>query len=336
MRVLCSSATGLLVGWLADEGLGDPSRYHPVAGFGHVASALEQKTWRDQRAAGAAHVALLVGTTLLGGVALERLTLVNRPDARRPDPRGPGVLHLALTAAACWAVLGGRSLRREAAAVGTLLAADDLNGARDRIRSLVGRDPTHLSADELARAVIESVAENSSDAVVAPLFWGAVAGIPGLLGYRAINTLDAMIGHRSPRYHRFGWAAARLDDLVNWIPARLAAGLAAAAAPLVGGSPAAAFDTVRADAHKHPSPNAGPVEAAFAGALGVRLGGTNRYGDRVEDRGTLGAGRPVTAADIAGANRLAAAVGVGAAVLATLGAFARQRFLSERRPKVGA
>ena len=212
--------------------------------------------------------------------------------------------------------------------VGALLAADDLPAARDRIRSLVGRDPTHLSADELARAAIESVAENSSDAVVAPLFWGAVAGIPGLLGYRAINTLDAMIGHKNSRYHRFGWAAARLDDLVNWIPARLAAGLAAAAAPLVGGSPGAALRTIRADAHKHPSPNAGPVEAAFAGALGVRLGGTNRYGDRVEDRGTLGDGRPVTPGDIPRANRLAAAVGAGATVLATLGGLARQRFLS--------
>lgn len=287
-----------------------------------MASALEQKTWRDERIAGAVHVALLVGTTVIGGVALERLTPAARPDRRRP-----GVL-VTLTAAACWTVLGGRSLRRESAAVGALLAADDLPAARDRIRSLVGRDPTHLSADELARAAIESVAENSSDAVVAPLFWGAVAGIPGLLGYRAINTLDAMIGHKNSRYHRFGWAAARLDDLVNWIPARLAAGLAAAAAPLVGGSPGAALRTIRADAHKHPSPNAGPVEAAFAGALGVRLGGTNRYGDRVEDRGTLGDGRPVTPGDIPRANRLAAAVGAGAAVLATLGGLARQRFLS--------
>lgn len=287
-----------------------------------MASALEQKTWRDERIAGAVHVALLVGTTVIGGVALERLTPAARPDRRRP-----GVL-VTLTAAACWTVLGGRSLRRESAAVGALLAADDLPAARDRIRSLVGRDPTHLSADELARAAIESVAENSSDAVVAPLFWGAVAGIPGLLGYRAINTLDAMIGHKNSRYHRFGWAAARLDDLVNWIPARLAAGLAAAAAPLVGGSPGAALRTIRADAHQHPSPNAGPVEAAFAGALGVRLGGTNRYGDRVEDRGTLGDGRPVTPGDIPRANRLAAAVGAGATVLATLGGLARQRFLS--------
>lgn len=324
MRALCSPAVGLLVGWLADEALGDPRRYHPVAGFGRLASALEQRTWRDSRPGGVAHVTLLVGTTILAGVALDR-----SPTVLSAVPMDRSAL--ILTAAACWTVLGGRSLRRESAAVDALLTAGDLPGARERVRSLVGRDPTHLSADELARATVESVAENSSDAVVAPLFWGAVAGIPGLLGYRAINTLDAMIGHRSSRYERFGWAAARLDDVVNWIPARLAAGLAAAAAPLVGGTPAEALRTIRVDAHKHPSPNAGPVEAAFAGALGVRLGGTNRYGDRVEDRGTLGDGRPVTPADIARANRLAAVVGGGSAALATLGALARHRFLAARQ-----
>ena len=128
--------------------------------------------------------------------------------------------------------------------------------------------PAELGPDEIARATVESVAENTSDAVVAPLLWGAVAGVPGLLGYRAVNTLDAMIGHRSPRYERFGWAAARLDDLANWVPARVAGLAAAVAAPLVGGSPAVALRAVRRDAGQHPSPNAGVVEAAFAGALG--------------------------------------------------------------------
>ena len=113
---------------------------------------------------------------------------------------------------------------------------------------------------------------------------------PGLLGYRAVNTLDAMVGHRSPRYERFGWAAARLDDLANWVPARVAGLAAALAAPLVGGSPAAALRAVRRDAGQHPSPNAGVVEAAFAGALGIRLGGRNVYGGRVEERGVLGDG----------------------------------------------
>ena len=124
------------------------------------------------------------------------------------------------------------------------------------------------------RATVESVAENTSDAVVAPLLWGAVAGVPGLLGYRAVNTLDAMVGHLSARYARFGWASARADDVANAVPARVAALLAAAAAPVVGGEPRGALSAWRRDAHRHPSPNAGPVEAAFAGALGRRLGGS--------------------------------------------------------------
>ena len=178
-------------------------------------------------------------------------------------------------------MLGGRSLARAATAVAGPLAAGDLAGARAQVRHLVGRDVAELSESEVARAAVESVAENSSDAVVAPLLWGAALGIPGLLGYRAVNTLDAMIGHRSPRYERFGWAAARLDDLANWVPARVA-GLAAAVAALqVGGSPTTVLRVVRRDAGQHPSPNAGVVEAAFAGALGIRLGGRNVYRGQV-------------------------------------------------------
>jgi adenosylcobinamide-phosphate synthase len=165
---------------------------------------------------------------------------------------------------------------------------------------------------------VESVAENASDAIVAPLLWGAAAGLPGLLGYRAVNTLDAMIGHRSPRYLRFGWAAARLDDLANWVPARLAALAAAAWAPLVGGTAQSAIAVVRRDAGRHPSPNAGIVEAAFAGALDVQLGGQNAYHGTVEDRGVLGNGRPVAVADIARACRLAAAVSASALAAAIL------------------
>ena len=150
-----------------------------------------------------------------------------------------------------------------------LLARDDLAGARRRLSHLAGRDPDGLGPDELARATVESVAENTSDAVVAPLLWGAVAGVPGLLGYRAVNTLDAMVGHRSPRYARFGWAAARLDDAgePGAGPGRRGPG-DRCAAPAVGGRPAAAVRAWRRDAGRHPSPNAGPVEAAFAGALG--------------------------------------------------------------------
>jgi len=211
-------------------------------------------------------------------------------------------------------VLGGRSLRREAIAVESLLAGGDLPAARFRIRTLVGRDTAALSTEEVARAAVESVAENTADAVVAPLFWGAVAGIPGLLCYRAINTLDAMIGHRSARYLRFGWAAARLDDVANWLPARLTGLLTVAAAPLVAGPPRKALQAWRRDARQHPSPNAGVVEAAFAGALGVRLGGRNVYGGQVEDRGGLGDGRPVAMGDIGRAVRLSRLVSSAAAV----------------------
>ncbi|MDT4943250.1 MAG: adenosylcobinamide-phosphate synthase, partial [Pseudonocardiales bacterium] len=170
----------------------------------------------------------------------------------------------------------------------------------------------------VARAVVESVAENTCDAVVAPLFWGAVAGVPGLLGYRAVNTLDAMVGHRSPRHGRFGWAAARLDDLANVVPARLTAGLVALAAPAVGGDARGALRVAARDGRNHPSPNSGVSEAAFAGALGLRLGGRNAYRNRVEHRPELGDGAPPTVADIGRANRLCAGVTLAAAATAAL------------------
>ncbi|HZC40474.1 MAG TPA: cobalamin biosynthesis protein, partial [Streptosporangiaceae bacterium] len=187
------------------------------------------------------------------------------------------------------------------------------------------RDPAGLGASELARAAVESVAENTCDAVVAPLAWGAACGLPGLLGYRAVNTLDAMVGHHTPRYERFGWAAARLDDAANLVPARLTALLAVALAPVAGGNALRALRTLRRDGASHPSPNAGRCEAAFAGALGVRLGGTNLYQGRAEQRGTLGDGRPATAADIRRAVRLSRLTGAAATALAVTAAWARNR-----------
>lgn len=300
------SAVGLAVGYLADRVVGDPGRGHPVAGFGAAASWLEARCYADRRAAGVVHTGALVGAVIALGAVSERL-ISNR-----------SLSTVVTTAAATWAVLGGRSLSREAATVAGQLAAGSLLQARDQVRHLVGRETAELSTEQVARATVESVAENASDAIVAPLLWGAVAGLPGLLGYRAVNTLDAMIGHRSPRYLRFGWAAARLDDLANWMPARLAALAAAAWAPLVGGTAGRAIDVVRRDAGRHPSPNAGVVEAAFAGALDIQLGGRNAYHGTVEDRGTLGTGRPVTVADIERADRLAAAVSLSALVVAVL------------------
>jgi len=307
-------AVGLLAGYAADRALGDPRRLHPVAGFGTTARAVEDLLYADSRARGLAHTALLVGGTVACGVAAERL-------ARRPVARA------AVTAAATWAVLGGRSLSREAAAVHAHLAADDLPAARQRLTHLVGRDTADLDAGEVARAAVESVAENTSDAVVAPLVWGALGGVPALLGHRAANTLDAMVGHHDPRYERFGWASARLDDLLNLPGSRLSGLLVLAAAPSKAPAAARAW---RRDAAGHPSPNGGVVEAAFAGALGIRLGGTNRYhGHRIEHRALLGDGRSARPEDILRATGLAGLVGLGAAATAAL-VSVRGRLLGRR------
>ena len=297
-------AVGLLLGVVADALLGDPRRGHPVAGFGAVAAALERRLYADRRAAGVGHTAVLVGAAVVLGAVVERAG------------RGRPIVRTAATAAATWAVLGGASLAWEGAALAAELGRGDLDAARARLPSLCGRDPATLDAGGLARAGVESLAENTSDAVVAPLLWGAVAGVPGLLGYRAMNTLDAMVGYRSPRYRRFGWAAARLDDVVNLVPARVAALLVAAAAPVVGGSPRAALAAWRSDAGAHPSPNAGPVEAAAAGALGVRLGGRTVYAHGVEQRPVLGSGDAPGVVDLRRAVRLSRVVGALAALLA--------------------
>ena len=297
------SAAGLAAGLALDALVGDPRRGHPVAAFGSVAARAEQVLHRDARAAGAAYAGLLVGGTALLGAAASRR-------ARSPLA-GAG-----LTAAATWAVVGGTTLRREARAMDALLREPDLAGARARLPHLCGRDPAALDRAGLARATVESVAENTSDAAVGPLVWGAVAGVPGLLGYRAVNTLDAMVGHRSPRHLRFGWAAARADDVANLVPARLTAALAVALAPVVGGRPRAALRAWRRDGGKHPSPNAGPVEAAFAGALGRTLGGRLSYAGRVEDRPLLGDGPAPSVDDVARAARLSLAVQLAAGALA--------------------
>ena len=296
-------ALGLLLGSALDGVVADPRRGHPVAAFGTAAGALERRMWADSKTRGAAFTALCVGSTCVVG----RVAEVRAGHAR-----------VAVIAAATWTVLGSRSLRSEAAAVGDLLEASDLPGARQRVTHLVGRDPSAQDEAGVARAAVESVAENTCDAVVAPLFWGAIAGVAGLLGYRAVNTLDAMIGHRSARYARFGWAAARLDDVANALPARITAGLAAAVAPVVGGEPLRTLRTAARDGRKHPSPNSAVSEAAFAGALGLRLGGRNVYQGRTEDRPVLGDGVAPGPADIRRANRLCAGVTLAAAAAAAV------------------
>ncbi|MDQ0990161.1 cobalamin biosynthesis protein [Streptomyces sp. V3I7] len=297
-------AYGTAAGLLGDLLLGDPRRGHPVAVFGRAAGAVERLLWRDHRGWGALHTAVCAGGAVALGVLAER--------AVRPS----FTASVALTGAATWAVVGGTSLAREARGIGRALESGDVEEARARLPRLCGRDPQALDADGIARAVVESVAENTSDAVVGALVWGAVGGVPGLLGFRAVNTLDAMVGHKSPRHRRYGWASARLDDAAGWPGARLTASLAAVAGP----HPRGALRAWRADAHRHPSPNAGPVEASFAGALGVRLGGTLSYAGRVEHRPVLNAGgRAVTTRDVERAVRLSRRVGwlaLGAAVAA--------------------
>jgi len=302
--VTASRAAGLALGWGADRLLGDPARWHPVAGFGRLAAATETRLYADARARGVLHAALLTGGATGLGAFAERAT------------RDRSVPHALVTAVATWLVLGGTSLEREATVVRGLLEAGDLPAARLRLTHLVGRDTARLDASGVSRAVVESVAENTSDAVVAPLLLGGLGGVPALLGYRAANTLDAMVGHRTDRHRRYGWASARLDDLLNLPGARLAGLLAAAGAPAVGGRPRDAIAAWREGAARHPSPNAGVVEAAFAGALGVRLGGSTTYASGTEERPRLGSGSDPGTADVARATRLAATVQAGAAAVA--------------------
>ena len=299
-------AAGIAAGYVADRALGDPRRGHPVALFGRTAARLERFTYADDRLAGACHTAALLGVLAAAGFAGERAA------ARRGPAWAAG-----LTAAATFVAMGGTSLARTGAQMAVLLTRNDLDAARRLLPSLCGRDPAALDADGLVRAALESVAENTSDAHVAPLLWAAAGGVPALLVYRGANTLDAMIGHRSPRYQRFGWAAARFDDLANFAAARVTGVLVVLCAPVVAGSPAAAARAWRRDAARHPSPNAGVVEASFAGALGVRLGGPTQYAHQLEIRPSLGDGSAPRVSDLRRAVRLSRAVQLAGAVLAT-------------------
>jgi len=310
-------AVGLLLGVAADTAFGDPRRRHPVAAFGRHAMTAERACYAETRLAGLIYTAALVGAASAVGGLAERAG------------RGRAPVQVAGTALATWMVLGGASLAEEGAAMARALDAGDLDVARSRLPHLCGRDPASLDLAAMARASVESVAENTSDAVVAPLVWGAVAGVPGLLAYRAVNTLDAMVGYRSPRYRRFGWAAARLDDLANLLPSRVAAALTTLCAPLVGGSASGAWQAWRRDAAAHPSPNAGQVEAAFAGALEIRLGGRTVYPHGTEQRPVLGHGRTPDAGDVTRGVELSRVTGlVAAALCATLAAVTQRPYRS--------
>jgi len=303
-------AGAIAVGLLVDGAFGEPPEaIHPVARFGQGMVHAEDRWWADRRSAGVGYAALGVGSVTALGLVADRTV-------------GPAPALAAGTAMA----VAGRSLFAVCSDVAHALEMGDLPAARGFLPSLVGRDAEGLDEKEMARAVIESLAENLSDAVVASAFWGLCAGTPGVLAHRAANTLDAMVGHRSARYERFGWAAARLDDVLGWLAARLSAALVVLAAPRRAREIGHA---VRRQAPDHPSPNAGVAEAAFAGALGLRLGGTNSYGGREEVRPMLGTGAAPEVADIRRALRLARRVVVQLEVLllgaAALGVARRRR-----------
>ncbi len=303
-------ALGLAMGLVADRVFGDPARHHPVAWFGTVASRVEEHTYADDVCAGGMHVAALLAPLAVGGAVVECA-----------GRRWPWVRVVA-TACTTWAVVGATSLAREGRIMADALDADDLPRARERLGHLCGRDADVLDASELARATIESMAENTADAAVASIFWGATLGVPGLLVHRAVNTLDAMIGHRNARYERFGKVAARLDDVLDLLPARATGLLFAALAPAVGGKARRAWRILRRDHAKHPSPNGGWCESAMAGALGVQLGGRNiYYGGRVEERGLLGDGPRPDARAVRRSTRLVslATVAAGGVACAVLG-----------------
>jgi adenosylcobinamide-phosphate synthase len=297
------AAAGLVLDRLAGEPP-VPAHLHPVVVFGTGVRALERRLYDDRHAPGAVLAGVGVGGAALVGAAV----------------RSPW--------AASYLSSAGRGLHDAARAVGGALEAGDLEGARRLLPSLVGRDPRDLDAVAIARAVVESVAENTTDAVVAPALWTLAAGAAGAFAHRAADTLDSMVGYRDERYGRFGTASARLDDVLAWVPARVTGVLVALARP---GRAVAVARAVGRDAPQHPSPNAGVAEAAFAAALGVRLGGgENRYGGHVEARPTLGDGRDPGPADIAAAVALSrdvtwllAALLAAAAVGGTLAARAR-------------
>jgi adenosylcobinamide-phosphate synthase len=308
-RSLGARAGAVAVGLSLDWALGEPPEgIHPVARFGQSMARAEERWWADRRSAGVRHAVMGVLPAAALGLVAERVM------GRAPALAGGTALAAA-----------GRSLFGACEDVACALESGDVAAARGLLPTLVGRDPQGLDEKGIARAVIESLSENLCDAVVASAFWGAVAGTPGVLAHRAANTLDAMVGHRSTRYERFGWAAARLDDLLAWPPARLTALLVVMAEP---DRAREIFHAVRLQAPAHPSPNAGVAEAAFAGALGLRLGGSVSYGGRAEVRPVLGTGRPPEAADIRRALALARRVVAGLELLlvtaALLGAWRRR------------
>lgn len=283
---------------------------HPVIWIGALITRLE-RLWNHaeldpgaRRRAGTTAALIVVFTALVAAAALQTLL---------PN----GFLGTALLGVLAWPLVAAQSLRTHVAAIALPLVDRDIDRAREAVSNIVGRDPKALDEGGIARAAIESLAENTSDGVTAPLFWGAIFGLPGIAGYKAINTLDSMIGYRSARHRDFGRFAARLDDVVNWLPARATGALYS----LISDNRLAAFDTMKRDARRHRSPNAGWPEAAMAGALGVRLSGPRTYQDgQTSDPWLNGAAPDPTGRDVTRALDLFHRIVIATGVLLIIGA----------------
>lgn len=276
----------MLIAWVTEAAVGWPETLyrrirHPVVWIGSLITWFDRQlnqerigdSWRIVAGALVAFLVILI-TWLIAAMVLAMLPA--------------NVLAVVVAGFVGSSLLASRSLYEHVQAVAEPLAAGSIVEAREAVSHIVGRDPSQLDEAGIARAAIESLAENASDGVVAPLFWGVLLGLPGIAAYKAVNTLDSMIGHRNERYEKFGKFAARVDDAANWIPARLSGALFALAA---GGEPRV-WRTIWRDAGQHRSPNAGWPESAVAAGLGVRLSGPRSYGDAATDEPWLNAGAP--------------------------------------------
>lgn len=295
-------AAAALCGFVIDLFLGDPAWMpHPVVFMGRCISALEKllrrifpKTPKGELAGGVVLAAVLpLGTLVFTGLCVWGLGLVHP------------VFSFCLQVLWCWQALAVKGLRQESENVRHALVSGTLDDARKAVSRIVGRDTAALSREGVIRAAVETVAENFSDGVVAPLFWMLIGGAPLALAYKAVNTMDSMVGYKNDRYLYFGRAAAKLDDAANWLPSRLAALLLVAAAPLTGQNTGRAFALWRRDRRKHASPNSAQTESAMAGALGVRLAGPASYFGKVLEKPWIGDDtRPIEPQDITRANRM--------------------------------
>lgn len=273
----------LLAAVSLDRLLGEPQRFHPLSGFGNLAKAVEKIFYRPAYVSGVLSLCIVVLPFVLLAYLLQ----------------DSGVFSLPFSVVVLYFAIAPRSLEEHAMRVAAAFSENDLPAARSAVGMMVSRDTTRLDEAGVARATVESVLENGNDAIFAALFWFALAGAPGVLLYRLVNTLDAMWGYRNARYNEFGWAAARLDDVLNFIPARLTA-----ASYALLGHTRSAWNCWRQQAPAWDSPNAGPVMAAGAGALRVKLGGAAIYHGKLEQRPELGCGAVAASADIARAARM--------------------------------